>query len=78
MQGGPCALCQDLEDFDRGYQAILESLAEQRRSILQKINERHDPFIQRLPLESSLFAYLDKFSTKNQSISHFCGIIRKG
>ena len=51
MQGGPCALCQDLEEFDRGYQAILESLAEQRRNILQKINERHDPFIQRLPLE---------------------------
>ena len=59
MEGGPCALCQELEYFDRGYHAILEGLAEQRRNILQRINESHDPFIQRLPLElaSQIFAF---------------------
>ena len=51
MEGKPCSLCQELEEFDRGYQAILEGLVEQRRKILQRINERHDPFIQRLPPE---------------------------
>ena len=51
MEGKPCSLCQELEEFDIGYQAILEGLVEQRRKILQRINERHDPFIQRLPPE---------------------------
>jgi len=58
VQGGSCALCRELEDFDIGYQAILQDLAEQRRNILQRINERHDPFIQRFPFEiaSQVFA----------------------
>ena len=51
VEGEPCAFCRELEEFDVKYQAILEGLAEQRRNILQRINEHHDPFIQRLPLE---------------------------
>jgi len=81
MEGGPCALCQELEYFDRGYHAILEGLAEQRRNILQRINESHDPFIQRLPLElaSQIFAFClprQIFDPDPVCISLF-GIIRK-
>src|SRR6188768_1003678 len=46
MEGGPCALCLELEEFDRECQAILVSLTKRRRGILQRINQRHDPFIQ--------------------------------
>ena len=49
--GRPCASCLELENFDREAQAILERLSENRRRILEKINQRHDPFIQHLPLE---------------------------
>jgi len=51
MEGGPCAFCLELEEFDRECQVILASLTERRRGIMQRINQRHDPFIQRLPLE---------------------------
>ena len=59
MEGGPCPLCLELEGFDREYQAILVGLAEQRRGILERINQRHDPFIQRFPTElaSQVFAF---------------------
>ena len=59
MEGGPCALCQELEEFDRESQEILVGFTEQRREILGRINERHDPFIQRLPLElaSQVFTF---------------------
>ena len=57
--GRPCASCLELESFDREAEAILERLSEDRRKILAKINWRHDPFIQRLPLElaSQIFAF---------------------
>ena len=59
MEGGPCALCLELEEFDRECQAILVSLTKRRRGILQRINQRHDPFIQHLPLElaSKVFVF---------------------
>jgi len=59
VQGGSCALCRELDDFDIGYQAILQDLTQQRRNILQRINERHDPFIQRFPFEiaSQVFVF---------------------
>ena len=58
-QGGPCGLCLELESFDEEAQAILERLAEKRRTILEKINQRHDPFIQHLPVElaSQIFSF---------------------
>jgi len=57
--GSPCAPCLELEIFDREAQSTLERLSEDRRKILAKINRRHDPFIQRLPLElaSQIFAF---------------------
>jgi len=56
--GGPCASCLELENFDREAEASLERLSEDRRKILAKINRDHDPFIQRFPLElaSHVFA----------------------
>ena len=58
-RGRPCASCLELEIFDREAQAILEGLSENRQRILEKINQRHDPFIQRLPLElaSQVFTF---------------------
>ena len=49
--GRPCGPCHELESFDKEAQAILERLTEKRRSILENINERHDPFIHHLPIE---------------------------
>ena len=59
MEGGPCTLCLELDEFDREYQATLASLTKRRRDILKRINQRHDPFIQYLPLElaSKVFAF---------------------
>ena len=59
MEGGPCTLCLELDEFDREYQATLASLTKRRRDILKRINQRHDPFIQHLPLElaSKVFAF---------------------
>jgi len=56
--GGPCAFCIELEDFDHGAQSTIDHLGEKRRSILERINYCHDPFTQRLPLEltSRVFA----------------------
>ena len=56
VRGRPCTSCLELETFDREAQAILE---EDRRKILAEINQRHDPFIQRLPVElaSQIFAF---------------------
>ena len=56
--GGPCASCLELENFDREAEVILERLSEDRRKILEKINRDHDPFIQRFPFElaSQVFA----------------------
>ena len=56
VQGRPCTSCLELETFDREAQAILE---EDRRKILAEINQCHDPFIQRLPVElaSQIFAF---------------------
>jgi len=57
--GRPCVSCLELETFDSKAEAILERLSEDRRKILTKINQRHDPFIQHLPLElaSQVFAF---------------------
>ena len=54
MEGGPCTLCLELDEFDREYQATLASLTKRRRG-----NQRHDPFIQHLPLElaSKVFVF---------------------
>ena len=58
-RGRPCASCLELENFDREAESILERRSEDRQKILAKINRRHDPFIQRLPLElaSQIFAF---------------------
>jgi len=50
-EGELCPPCLELEEFDRECQAILLGLTERRRGIVQRINQCHDPFIQRLPLE---------------------------
>ena len=59
LNGGPCALCVELEAFDDGARSIVDLLCEKRRTILEQVNHHHDPLIQCLPLEliSKVFAF---------------------